>query len=463
MLPYSPVSSLRILTLAVAAGLLFCAGPLFGAEPLSEALSRFDIAVTKSSRSLFNRQGDQRTVPLLAQLRQEIDAGQWKDAIARVHWIGYQNQTDDVLNIGGEVIAQIEVKAKEAEETEIHAIEAAVTRAGGACLQASNARELDQTVAELRSLGAYRRQSESYQSPALFVAHKKLASALAYLQVWQDYLALRSTGKEIEAARKMEELARRDEWYAAVPRSEVLQRTVPPPSPPPPPGPAVDETLKNILAKMKSLDDLDATTADVQALAEKQPVSTKLRATLETMTRLQGARRALAAQDYAAAFRLCNEQSTQYIDVAEQLTPLRHQLVLEVLPHYLPKRDLAPPMPQETVTNYLMRTAKSALAAQDWMLALSSFEALGTISFGQRFLPSWLTADVSALRSLVQGDKENAAGQFARAAASYQAALEATSENAPVPVIAERLRGLRKSHPEAFTTSATRTPQTAIR
>jgi hypothetical protein len=142
------------------------------------------------------------------------------------------------------------------------------------------------------------------------------------------------------------------------------------------------------------------------------------------------------------------------VDVAEQLTPVRQQLLIEVLPNYLPKRNLPQPLPQDNVTDYLMRTAKSAISAQDWTLALRSFEALGTISFGQRFLPSWLSADILSLNSLIQGDKENSAGQFARAAVSYQTALEATSENAPIATITEKLRVLKKQHPDAFKTAA---------
>ena len=463
MLPFLPIRSLRILTLTVAGLLLVGIEPAFGADPLSEVLSRFDIAVTKSSRALFQGRGDHTLVPLLTQLRQEIEAARWKEAVALVHRIDYSNQTDEVLKIGSEAIEQIEAKAKAAEDAEVHVIEAAIVRVAGECLHATDPRQLDKLVEELGSLSAYRRVSEQDRSPAMFAAHRKLASALAYIQVWQDYLTLRSTGKEVEAAKKMEDLARRDDWYAAVPRSEVLARTIPPPPTPAPRQGNIDENLSSLFAKMKSLDDLDATIVDLQALAAKHRSSDKLRVTLEAMTRLQAARRALTAQDYAAAFRLCAEPLGQYVNVAEQLTPIRHQLLLEVLPQYLPKRELAPPLPQETVTNYLMRTAKSALEAQDWMLALSSLEALGTISFGQHFLPSWLSADVSALRSLIQGDRQNAAGEFARAAASYQAALEPTSENAPLNAIAERLRALRKSHPDAFNLPAPRPSRANIR
>ena len=452
MLPNSRVPSLRILTLAVVVGVLFYAGPTLAAEPLSEALSRFDIAVTKSSRSLFKGQGDQRTVPLLAQLREQINAGQWKDAIARVHWIGYENQTDQVLKIGGEVIAQIEVKAKEAEETEIHAIDAAVTRAGGACLEASGARQLDPVVAELRSLGAYRRQSEQDESPALFAAHRKLASALGYLQVWQDYLALRSAGKEVEAAQKMDGLARRDEWYPVVARSEVLARAVAPvPSPTPAAQTAaVDEALKNILAKLKSLDDLDAIAQELTALGNTQSSSNRIRSVSGQVARLQNARHAVAAREYTAAYNLAIERLADDPDVVEELAALRQQLLIQVLPHYLPQKDLVAPLPQETVSEYLLRNAKAAVTAKDWLLALRTFEALGAISYAHNYWPSWLHADVQTLKALIQGDKEKSAGEFIRAAISYRLAFDTVSDHVPADAIAEKLRALKKAHPEAF-------------
>jgi hypothetical protein len=444
--------ALRILVLL----LWFCGGQQLAAEQVPEILSRFEVAVTKASRSLFGGRGDsQATLRLLPQLRQEIDTGHWKEAIETVHRIRYANQGDEVVRIGGQLIEQMEVKARAAEEAELREIEAAVQRAGDACLRASEPRELDKVVAELRDLSGRWRNDGRSESLPLFRIRAKLTAALGYAQIWQEYLTLRVAGKETEAARRMEDLARHSEWYPAVPRSEVLARAVSPtPSPTTPNKFDADEALKTLFAKMKSLDDLDATANDLAVLTEAQPGSAKIRATAELMARLQGARRALAARDYATAFRLCTEHLGNYVDVAEQLTPVRQQLLIEVLPNYLPKRNLPQPLPQDNVTDYLMRTAKSAISAQDWTLALRSFEALGTISFGQRFLPSWLSADILSLNSLIQGDKENSAGQFARAAVSYQTALGATSENAPIATIAEKLRVLKKQHPDAFKTAA---------
>ncbi|PYI93589.1 MAG: hypothetical protein DME97_04840 [Verrucomicrobia bacterium] len=422
------------------------------AEEPADTLSRFDVVVTKASRSLFAGRGDsQAMLPLLSQLRQEIDSGHWKEAIETVHRIRYANQGDEVTRVGGELINQIEVRAKAVETAELHALEAAADRAGEACLRANNARDLDRTVAELRSLSQRWRNDGRSESEPMFRGRARIAAALAYVQIWQDYLALRADGKEIEAARKMEELARRNEWYPVVARSEVLVRAVPPsPSPAPPQSFAVDEALKNVFAKMKSLDDLDATAAELANLAQAQSWSAKIRATSEQMARLQGARRALAGQDYAAAFQLATQRLGDYIDVAEQLAPLRQQFLLQVLPHYLPQRELVPPQPQESVASYLMRTAKSALAAKDWMLALRSFEALGTISYGQNHLPSWLRADIESLSALIEADKEKFAGEFVLAAIYYRKALEMPSENAPIEAIVARMRDLKKEHPEAF-------------
>lgn len=428
-----------------------CAGQGLLAEQIPELLSRFDSAVMTGPRYLFGRRGDSPGRHFLPQLRQEIDTGHWTEAIETVHRIRFANQGDEVVRAGAQLIEQLQAKAASAEDVHLRTIDGVVDRAGQACLRAEGPRELDRDIAELRSMAGRWRNDGRSESEPMFRARAKLTAAIGYLQLWQEYLALRATGKEVEAAKRMEDLGRKTEWYPVVPRSEVLARSVPPPlTPPPLDGSGVEETLKAVFGKMKSLDDLDATADELALLAEKQSGSPKIRATAESNKRLQGARRALAAQDFAAAFGLCIENPGNYLDVAEHLTPFRRQLLLQVLPHYLPPRNLSEPPPDEKVPEYLMRTAKAAIAAQDWTLALRSFEALGIVSFNARFVPSWLNADVVALSSLIRGDKENSAGEFIRAAGSYQTALEAASENAPVQAIAERLRALKKQHPEVF-------------
>ena len=453
MQPFFPaVASLRAATVVLTFFVASVTANAVASPPLPEVLSRFEIATTKSSRSLFGGRGDsQATLPLLSQLRRDIDTGHWKEAIEVVYRIRYANQGDEVVRAGSELIDQIEIKAKAAEEAEINEIEAAVQHASEACSRANDARELDKVLADLRSLGARWRNDGREESQQMFRARNKLASALAYLQVWQDYLTLRASGNETEAARKMENLTQHNEWYPIVARSEVLTRSVPPsPTPTPPSRVRVDNALKNLLSGLKSFDDLDAVAGAAEDLAEKGPTASKLRTTADQLKRLQGARRAIAAEDYATAFKLCTERSGDYVDAGNELTALRQQLLLEILPRYLPQRNLPAPLPQETSSNYLMRIAKAALAAKDWILALRSFEALGSISFGQRWIPSWLNADIASLSALVQGDKEITAGELARAAISYQRALDAPSENAPIATIAEKLRALRKEHPEAF-------------
>lgn len=445
--------SLRVLVPGLMFVLVCAAGPRSpAAEQLPELLSRFEIAATKSSRSLLGGHGDgQATLPLLSQLRRQIDTGHWKEAIEVVHRIRYANQADEVVRLGSELIEQIELKAKAAEEAEIKELEAAVQLAAETCLRAKDARELDKLVADLRSLGARWRNDGREESQQTFRARNKLASALAYLQAWQDYLTLRASGNETEAARKMQDLAQRNEWSSIVPRSEVLARSfAPSPTPGPPARVRVDTTLKDLLGRLKSRDDLDAVAAEAEDLAQKESGVSRVRGIADQLKRLQGARRAIAAEDYGAAFKLCTERSGDYADGTSEVIALRQEMVLEVLPRYLPQRDLPAPLPHESPSNYLMRIAKAALAAKDWILALRSFEALGSISFGQRWTPSWLNADVASLTALIQGDKEIAAGELARAAGSYQRALDMPGENAPVATIAEKLRALRKEHLEAF-------------
>jgi hypothetical protein len=456
----SRTRSLQRVAFLVAALIWFGRDSALASDQLPEVLSRFEITVTKASRSLFGGRGDsQATLHLLSQVREEIDTGHWKEAIETVHRIRYANQADEVVRTGSQLIDQIEFRAKAAGEAEVQEIEAAVQRAGDACLKAVNPRELDKIVAELRTLGGGWRNDGRSESQEMFRARAKLGAALGYIQVWQDYLALRAAGNEADAARKMEDLARRNEWYPVVARSEVLGRSIPP-SPSPTPGMRFDAAaaLAEIFAAVKSLDDLDVAATQLDRLSAEHPSEEKIRATADAVMRLQRTRRALAAKDYTGAFQLATIPLGHSGDVAEQLLPLRHQLLIEVLPYYLPAHKLPPPVPGERLDDYLLRTAKSAMAEQNWLLALRSLEALNAFCFSQQYVPSWLHADMQALKSIIQGDKEAAAGDFVRAAMSFQIALATTSENVPLPPLAERLRLLRKHHPQAFQVVPAPTP-----
>jgi hypothetical protein len=161
---------------------------------------------------------------------------------------------------------------------------------------------------------------------------------------------------------------------------------------------------------------------------------------------LRAAYTAYVAGRYGEAFEFFNKRGT----ADERLVRLEQDFLLKLLPEYLGVSRLSQRQPNESSSEYLLRLVREAAQKQDWSLALRAVEAFRTVAFGGGAIPSWILGDVTAFGAMVRAERQERAGEFADAVGSYRAALESTGQNVPVDFIGERLRLLRKNHPEAF-------------
>ena len=418
------------------------------AEPLSEALTRFETVAIKSSRSVFGGKGDSMaTVSLLTRLRAAVEAQRWQEAIQLVFQIEYKNQDAEVVKLCGPLLDSLRKERVAKEEAAAVEMKAAVKKAGEILLSAKDPKELDQVLADLTPLMQVSRTEDTVnESEELRRARIEVGTAQKYVRVWQECLQKRAAGDETAAVEKMQSLAGPD-FFPIVPRSALLAKSVSSQTFQPF---QAEPVIKEIFSGVKSLDELGDAFNALQNWQHEQPRSAEFKAAAERITALRTAYGAYRAGQYSEAFGFFTRRSNTDVDLDDQMSILRKEFLLKVLPHYLGSPEITATGAEEFPSDYLLRLAREAAQQRKWPLAMRAMEAFRTISFGNGATPSWISADIAGFAAIAKAERQENAGQFADAVASYRAALECSSQNVPVDIIGQRLVALRKNHPEAF-------------
>jgi hypothetical protein len=229
-------------------------------------------------------------------------------------------------------------------------------------------------------------------------------------------------------------------------RSELLDRVEPAASPADTPRPT-EQSIQELFAKAKSLDDLDQLIVALHECERDKDHIAETRALIEQVSILQTAYADLRAGRYGPAFELYAGRSrVNQLPNAEYITPLQQQLLAKLLPHYLNTPEVLQPQPNETTSDFLLRSVREAKNRRDWDLALRLLQTFKVVAYANAAEPAWLAADITGYSALVIADKQERAMQFPEAIGSYQKALECNGQNLPVDFIAQRLAALRKQH-----------------
>lgn len=191
-----------------------------------------------------------------------------------------------------------------------------------------------------------------------------------------------------------------------------------------------------ILAKIKTLDDLD------QLLPEFQASITSDRGTWSTMasdlTTIARTYRDLRAGNSARVnLNLSGSENR------EPLATLRGQLAIFALPRILAVGDADRPQPGETAITYLRRMIAAARERKDWQFASRILGAMQTAQASDLLLQS---GDSTALSNFLAALNYEKAREFALAVNSFQSALKTGSELIPAADIGERLTAIKRDH-----------------
>jgi len=409
-------------------------------HPEDEIISRLQLALAKESKDReAAHQGTTDYSNIVAQVQMAIDSGRWPDASMALNNILQSNHTPEVINICRELRSQILLEVASREDAVINQIDDAVKKAGQACLDAKDPKDLDQVLHQLSDL---RPADQTYRPERVRAAYSKLDVALNFVARWQDYVSKKARSDDKGASDIIQKLIDHNNVYPIVARSELIDRTQPGASPSATPTKiSIEELFKNA----KSLDDLDQLLLALRQRERNENETDEMRSLVEQVATLRGAYADFGAGRYGPAFDSYVNRWRPNQPGAEYVAPLRQQLLLKVLPYYLNSPDVGVPAPNETMSDFLLRLVKGARQNKNWDLALRALQTLKAVAYANATEPAWLTADIVGYSALLVAEKEERAAQFPEAIASYQKALECNGQNLPVDFITQRLTALRRS------------------
>ncbi|MEY2526803.1 MAG: hypothetical protein QOE73_1574 [Verrucomicrobiota bacterium] len=428
-----------------ALSLIISAAIALSATPEDEILSRLQSALAKEAKEReAAHQGTTDYSNVVARIQMAVDSARWQDASMQLNFIVEGKHSPEIVNICRELRSQLLLEVANREDAVVNRIDDAVKKAGQACLDAKNPQDLDTTLRELSEL---RPGDQTFRPERVRAAYSKLDVALNFVAQWQDYLVKKAKGEKKEASAIIQRLIDHNNVYPVVARSELLDRVEPSPSPAATATPE-KQTIKELFAKTKSLDDLDQLVAALHECEGDKDHLVETRALIEQVSMLRTAYAELRAGRYGPAFEFyAGHSRTGNLPNAEYIAPLRQQLLAKLLPHYLNTPEVLQPRPDETTSDFLLRFVREAKEKRNWDLALRLLQTFKTVAYANSAEPAWLSADIAGYSAIVVADKQERAMQFPEAIASYQKALECNGQNLPVDFISQRLTALRKQHP----------------
>lgn len=319
-------------------------------------------------------------------------------------------------------------------------VEKTVHRASEAALKAQSARELDQPIAELRSILDHTPYGD--ETSARNAVLRRVERARDTAQHWQDYVAAREAGNIVAAKDQLKRLADEQQGGLDIPRSEILARIQAL-------EPEEENYLKaegrKILDSIHTLDDVGPALTKLHALPYARAHElTGVVYNLDTIARTYAG----LQQGVAATLNLAHSRPG---DSDVVVLRLHSQLLLEELPHVLQLPEERKAREGETVETYLRRIAQEAHQAQDWDLLSRVLNARKEITL--HVAGTWSSDTLPEYAGfltfqLARGQEK--AQQYAAAVRLYQKALREGGTALPSEVIGQRLEAIKKEHPAEY-------------
>ena len=388
----------------------------------------------------------------LAQLRNTLARGEPAQIEEMLNQISVYFTSDAVKNEAESLAAELRKEREAKEAAQIAELNTAIQHASDAVRGAKTPADLDAVLMELTK---FREQREnSYGSPMLRAALNKAQSAQQFVTRWQDYLAGLDAGNIEAATNALQNISNTNETAALVPRSEVLakiqalknsdvplrksaggERAISP-----------AERLDEIMAKTKTLDDVDAALKALRKLqsetrSQSYTSNDPVVATASALNSIEKTYR-----EYLAGFptSLDTPQSGNSAE-SPAVIPLKTELLLLVLPRSLNLPANVKPNPGEAVQSFLERIADAAKDRGDAALLSRVRDAQRLLFRGQS-----VTDSVNAFHLLTAAQNQEAAGQWMLAVDSYQDALKNGGDAIPAKTVGERLAAIKEAHPKEF-------------
>ncbi len=380
---------------------------------------------------------------LMANIRQTIARGDINSLQQSLAQIKMAFPDEAIGKLCDTLLETVQKEAADREQEFLEKSDALIDKAVKAAFAAKEPKELDPLILELSRLS--RRPTEYNQSELMRRTSEKCGSATTFLCRWQDYLMQAKSGNAAAAQQALKEISQNTSSYPFVPRSEILSRIRDVPE-------AVSTPEKMPVLSGKTLADLDSIQNQIDILRTKNPNSNPLNQLNEAVGALIRAKNQLDNGLISDAFNYCTRVTTygNNSGLIEQLSPLRQELLMKVLPVYLGISKSYPATPKDSPTDYLLRVIKESREKADWRLTWKTLEVYRSVAFYNGTTPGWLTADIQGCSYFIIGQNQEKAGLYTDAVRSYRRVISQPGENLPLKEATDRMEAIKREHPEDF-------------
>ncbi len=287
----------------------------------------------------------------------------------------------------------------------------------------------------------------------------QVQQVISFLESWQKAMIMREAGDASGFKEVVQQLENSSGRGLNVSRAKLLARLYEMNNQRQEPGkaraglkvketaPVAIESPEDVLARMRTLDDLDGNLKPLTDAVELTAPSSSQRSSWQRiLSDLQN-----LARQYGEIQRGLATRVSLNIGSGEPSNPrvldLQKQLTLKSLDRLFGEDAKMAPEAQDNAVTYLRRVLVAARERQDWRLAQRVMEVAQSTNVQDPLLKS---TDSAALTAFIAGQTQEKARQFAFAAASYLGALKSGSEWVPVEAIGDRLAEIEKEHPAAY-------------
>lgn len=421
---------------------LLVLSPLGVAQAKPDPLAALESAVRKETEKVkpgddFEDGEQPRSVAtrMLGRLRDAVNRNDPRQADAVLAEITALFKSDAVRSAVGKL--REEQAAKENES--LAKISGVLASAATAVKNARKPADLDAAIRDLRNFPGYQEPLSQQIRNEL----QKVQTARQFVLYWQDYLAAQAVGDWQRALQGLQsasgvstDLMERSQILSRI--DEVSKRK----------SPDQEGQARQIMAKVKSLDDIPAALAALAAL-EPRPGAGDFQCLIPTL-RLELSRISQVYREYQAGLPTSIQVRGFDGPAANEETfglvlPLKVQLLHTIVARALEVDEKLKPGPDEPIRAYVDRIAALAFEKGEIRLFIRARELRNKLD--GIVLSS---ANISITQSLLAGLNQEEAGQWAAAVVSYETALKYGGDVVPAKHIGTRLEGIKAAHPKEF-------------
>jgi len=415
---------------------------------VDEIAEQFQAAVTKAAKEKKAEKGESRyeMTAYTGQLTETLRHAKLRGDLNNLQQVVSQIQgmlgNAEVTRLGDALVAKVTEETMTREQAYVNSVDSDIEKAVKLCFAAKTPKELDESIIALSKTALRENYNSNFELSRR--SAERARAAVTFLCRWQDYLLQTESGNTAAAAGVLRSLSQDTSAYPFVPRSEILDRMKQLNA-----GGSSDENAPVKIPSLqdKSLADLTKLRSEVRELTYRNPNSQPVRQLSEQLAALNRAKEQFNSGLVGTAFAYCTNHSGNNSD--EDLSALRQQLLIQLLPVYLDVAKTYPTQPNETALDYLQRTIKEARAKADWVTAWKALDAYKSVAFGGN-APSWLTSDIQGVSLFIVAQNLEKAGQYVDAIRGYKRVVGQAGQNLPIEEATARLVALEKEQPKAY-------------